>query len=888
MTKTYKQEIGTAYEYYVLNNIRSEFDKVWHWSNFPEKLMYENNLINDYDIFCKYRADVGADLVALKDNKYYFIQCKNFTDTILMERLAGFYFLLYEYNLTGILYYSGTLSERVKNLSNNKIEFVNLQFNNQTIVRNIPTKMIPRDYQLEAVEKLQDKTAILSLPCGMGKTFTASLLSKKYDNIVILSPLRYLASQTLEQFKDYLGDSYEPILISIDGTRKIDKINSYTKKKNIISATYDSADIVNKIIDDLDNIYLIIDEFHNLSENNLMDPNNNICKLLKMDCNKLFLSATPLKDFMDIKEIYSYSWDNAIKNKYICDFNIYIPDKTDQYTKFTELIKDSCDSAINQLLIKKAYFMLKSMLYNGDKKCIYYLTTIGKATYVNTVLEWLPKLLNIEIDVWQVDCTTKKTIRADIIKKFKETNKIAILLNVHILDEGIDIPDCDSVFITKPSNNIINIIQRMCRANRITETKDTCNIYLWCSAKKTQIIVDYIYNKTDGYTKNKVHVYATTSRTTVKYQDNMYDNIIDLDPVATDENIINDVHSIDKESFNIGSDSVVKHNNMYNDIIDHKPVATDENIINDTHSIDKESFNISSDSVVKHNNINKLNKYQCEVCTQIFKKKHNYDVHLKRKNKCTPPYDPLKCIHCRKLFATKGSAKRHMDGNCSVLKKKEIEEKEITLKLENKNKQLEKTNTKLKELEKTNNKLKKLIKIQNNLSNNNELDIIMVAYGKENIELIDEKEILHAFMSGIDAITNLIEAVHFNPKYPNFHNVYIQNIKEIYATIYDGTKWILKSKKEIINDLYLTKRNYIVDNKYKYSKSMSISEINALNILLNADKDDYIDNKDKKINVRIVQKQKDYIELSIYNNRDMPHNIKKKMHSIDKFNNMIL
>ena len=30
------------------------------------------------------------------------------SDTILMENLAGFYFLLYEYDLTGILYYNGT------------------------------------------------------------------------------------------------------------------------------------------------------------------------------------------------------------------------------------------------------------------------------------------------------------------------------------------------------------------------------------------------------------------------------------------------------------------------------------------------------------------------------------------------------------------------------------------------------------------------------------------------------------------------------------------------------------------------------------------------------------------------------------------------------------
>jgi predicted helicase len=157
---TYAQTVGYAYEYFVLEQIKNDYDKVWHWRDFPEKLMYENNLIKDYDIFCKYRYDIGADLVGFKDNKYYFIQCKNYNDTILMENLAGFYFLLYEYNLTGILYYNGKLSKRVLDLTNNKIQFINLPFNNMTIdsIQNIDLPLIIRDYQQEAYNKLLNKS----------------------------------------------------------------------------------------------------------------------------------------------------------------------------------------------------------------------------------------------------------------------------------------------------------------------------------------------------------------------------------------------------------------------------------------------------------------------------------------------------------------------------------------------------------------------------------------------------------------------------------------------------------------------------------------------------------------------------------------------------------
>ena len=74
----YRKIVGTEYEYYVLNKIRDEYDEVWHWQDFPVRLMYKNKLINNYQLFCQYKHDIGADLVALKNGKYYFIQCKNF------------------------------------------------------------------------------------------------------------------------------------------------------------------------------------------------------------------------------------------------------------------------------------------------------------------------------------------------------------------------------------------------------------------------------------------------------------------------------------------------------------------------------------------------------------------------------------------------------------------------------------------------------------------------------------------------------------------------------------------------------------------------------------------------------------------------------------------
>jgi predicted helicase len=132
------------------------------------------------------------------------------------------------------------------------------------------------------------------------------------------------------------------------------------------------------------------------------------------------------------------------------------------------------------------------------------MTCTEKALEIKNIIYWMSKLLNINVDTWIINCHTARTNRQKYLTEFKNNKLLSIMINVHILDEGIDIPECDSVFITKPNYNIINIVQRMCRANRIQENKEKCYIYLWCQKKKTDNIINYLSNNTNGFTNNKV------------------------------------------------------------------------------------------------------------------------------------------------------------------------------------------------------------------------------------------------------------------------------------------------------------------------------------------------------------------------------------------------
>lgn len=119
-------------------------------------------------------------------------------------------------------------------------------------------------------------------------------------------------------------------------------------------------------------------------------------KIINSNHKILFLSATPRDDIMKIMkitDIYRYNWERAISNHYICNFTIHIPDMNENFDNIFLLINaiDTLNnkqfSQADKLIIIKTYFMLRSLLYNGDKKCICYMTDIEKANKINSVLK---------------------------------------------------------------------------------------------------------------------------------------------------------------------------------------------------------------------------------------------------------------------------------------------------------------------------------------------------------------------------------------------------------------------------------------------------------------------------------------------------------------------
>ena len=503
--------IGDNYEYYVLDKLKETHNMIWLWKNVPEKILFDHNIILDYNEYCESRKDIGIDIVGLKDDKLYFYQCKNYQDSVMLDKLAGMMFFCISRSVDVNVCYSNNISKFIiktidvwRDKMTLKINLMHIPYNNNEIENEKKHKNIlqPRQYQIDAVNTLTNfHRGLLATPCGTGKTYTSSLIAKKYKHIIIFAPLRELASNLLNTYNKYLGNTYNTILVSSDtaGTRDHEIIINSLKNKNIIASTYASADIIIKILDRLADPLIIIDEYHNLSNTQLTDTTNDMNKILSSNENILFLSATPTNK-IKFDKTYKMEWNTAVQNKLIHDFNMIIPNnqiiddnKLDIFISTLEDIGEINDK--KRILIKQAYFLLRSLKYNGNKKCIAFFTTINTTIKFKSIIMQLAALCNIDLNAEIIVSDTTHKQRAERIKIFKESKELAILLSVHILDEGIDIPESDSVFVTRPDDDIDNLIQRLSRCNRMLDGKLNVHMYLWCGYQKIKGILGQINKK---------------------------------------------------------------------------------------------------------------------------------------------------------------------------------------------------------------------------------------------------------------------------------------------------------------------------------------------------------------------------------------------------------
>lgn len=155
----------------------------------------------------------------------------------------------------------------------------------------------------------------------------------------------------------------------------------------------------------------------------------------------------------------------------------------------------------------------------------------------------------------------------------------------------------------------------------------------------------------------------------------------------------------------------------------------------------------------------------------------------------------FECCYCKKMFTTRQAKFKHEKDRCKF-KDHESEEEEAIL---NKDILINKLILQVEKLldQNLSNFNNNNINCNNKITNN----IMVNNYGEENINYITDKVLKKLLYYPASAIPRLIAMKHFNPKYPENHNIKITNIHDKFAKRYKNGKWSIEDKKAVIGEL---------------------------------------------------------------------------------------
>ena len=255
-----------------------------------------------------------------------------------------------------------------------------------------------------------------------------------------------------------------------------------------------------------------------------------------------------------------------------------------------------------------------------------------------------------------------------------------------------------------------------------------------------------------------------------------------------------------------------------------------------------------------------ITKFFCQYCNNIYKHKQSKYTHEK------------KCKNHKKNETT--------DIIINELKKENVEIKNILNNILTQCKIHPKTLQKINKQLITNGNINNS-NINNNTVNNGTINNInninIVKFGTEDIaSILSKSEILQILNRKMCSLEESIKAIHFNDKRPELQNIYITNLKDQYAYIFDGKKFIAGLKSDILGELI---DNHVGNIEYsfdEYKDKLPDKTIEVLDKFIDKMNDDESEFKDKEHKIKypnFKQFKVNIIKLMIYNESENIPNI---------------
>ena len=338
-----------------------------------------------------------------------------------------------------------------------------------------------RDYQIEICEKINEafeahRSVMMQMPTGTGKTVVLASLVKQYLNrdadcsVLIVAHRIELIEQIGEHLRGY-GIAYGVIA----GGRKTKKAESVmvasiqtlsSKLSTLGSLLYPSL--------------VVIDEAHHA-----LAKTYQILWAAWPEAKFLGLTATPYRmsgdGFTDLFEVLVDSWSvkQFIADGWLSPYDYYSirPDSEEQQ-EIDSLKKRGADGDFQMKELREKLDVRPSIerlfesfeRYAFDKKGIIYAIDIAHA-------EHIAEFYRLQgVNAVAISSKTPAKERAEVIRTFKDENRIQILVSVDLFSEGFDCPDVEFIQMARPTLSLAKYLQMVGRGLRPCKGKQCCTI----------------------------------------------------------------------------------------------------------------------------------------------------------------------------------------------------------------------------------------------------------------------------------------------------------------------------------------------------------------------------------------------------------------------------
>jgi hypothetical protein len=279
------------------------------------------------------------------------------------------------------------------------------------------------------------------------------------------------------------------------------------------------------------------------------------------------------------------------------------------------------------------------------------------------------------------------------------------------------------------------------------------------------------------------------------------------------------------------------------------------------------------------------NIYYCSWCNYSAKQKSHYNKHLisKKHQKLCSATDNVskmypnvstmypnvskkvfKCKYCNKEFKYSQGLSKHIKYRCKKNDDEDIKElvRLLNETLDNqkkKDKEIESMKrqinilTKKLQIQKTNNN------ISNSYNNNKLYNINLLNINNTDISHLTDQDYIKCIKDVNYCVKSLICKVHFDPKKPENHNIYISNLKSNYVMVYKNSQWEIVNRKEKIDDLY-DDHHMILEDWYVQYKETYPEIVNSFERYLKNKEDDETVNRVKRLIAELLYNKRGIVE----------------------------